>query len=81
MDGVETVFIHSSGSVQFGVFLEPDPQGLLQLTYYVCLGSSLQVMWGIEPHCFFLHDLILGINKHAPHGIGRLVIHGHTVLF
>ena len=77
MAGVEAVLAQSCGSVQFFVFL--DTQGLLGSTYIGMLrffvagdvidGATLSFLWG----------LILGMDKHGPHGIGRLVIHVHTI--
>ena len=60
------------GSVQFGVLLEPDPQGPLQFFYICMLGITVA---GDVVDCAtlsFLRGLIVGMIKH---GIGRLVIH------
>ena len=81
MAGVEAVFAHTCGSVQFGVFLEPHPQGPLLFTYIRVFGIVIAGDGIDGATLFFLRGIILGMNKHEPHGIGRLVIHVHTVGF
>ena len=74
MAGGEAVFAHSWGSVQFGVFLEPDTQGPLGFTYIGMFRIAVagDVVDGAT--LSFLRGLILGMDKHGPHGIGRLVM-------
>ena len=81
MAGIEAVFVHSCRSVQFGVFLEPDTQGPLGFTYISMFRIIVagDVVYGAT--LSLLRGLILGMDKHGPHGIGRLVIHVNTVGF